>query len=274
MPGKMYFGNKARMKWVKCPDSGMGMNGARYSTEGIFLNGGSYVRNSATGHRVYDVNWNFLRANEKDEIRSYLDGVYGPGLIYFLDPFAMPRNVLPTAWASPAVAADGGPSLVGGLASQPTKVTVTPAVPASPVSAAVYALESATVFKEVWVPVPDGFQLHMSARYTAPGTGKVTATRDGGATTTVAGTGATTTLAAGPSGYTVRLAGTGALTLTYIMAQVLPVGQTPDFSRFYPGVGHSGVRLSGDINDVGYSSPQALDYSALSFTMRETGTWE
>lgn len=120
MPGKMYFGNKARMTFVKCPDSGMGMNGSRYSAEGTFLNGGAYVRNSATGHRSYDMSWNFLRADEKDEIRAYLDGVYGSGLLHFLDPFAMRRNVLPTCWASPGVAVDGGPSLVGGMANAPT----------------------------------------------------------------------------------------------------------------------------------------------------------
>ncbi len=120
MPGQMYFGNKGRMTFVKCPDTGMGMNGSRYSAEGVFLNGGAYVRNSATGHRTYDMSWNFLRADEKDDIRAYLDGVYGTGLLYFLDPFAMGRNVLPTCWASPGVAVDGGPRLVGGMANAPT----------------------------------------------------------------------------------------------------------------------------------------------------------
>lgn len=271
MPGQMYFGNKERMTWVKCPDSGMGMGGSRYTAEGTFLNGGSFVRNSATGHRSYDLSWNFLRADQKDEIRAYLDSVYGTGLLYFLDPFALRRNILPTCWASPGVAVDGGPRLLGGMADVPTSVQLT--VPAgAPTQGAMYTTAADSEFRTLWVPIPPGHSLHMSALYDATGTAALTATPDGGAPVTLPSTGAATALSG--TGVTLSLAGVGTISLGYMMAQVLPTGQSPDFSRFYSGVGHSGTRLSGDISDVGYSSPQALDFSALSFTLKETGSWE
>lgn len=490
MPGQMYFGNRARMTWVKCPDSGMGMGGSRYSSEGVFLNGGAFVRNSATGHRAYDMSWNFLRADEKDAIRSYLDGVYGTGLLYFLDPFAMRRNVLPTAWAAPGVAVDGGPRLLGGMSEAPVAATpagpetllrtnlinnpmpastndwfspagdpltlvteggqnaievlnnsgdnavytyprslvtpdsslsgsaylpsaalvpgawiafsaevraldtsvaaamrlvlqasgtggtfaggattVTLARPVSntgyvrisgavqiatvsaatyfrtiiwpgnasavagsgfrfrkvvraiasteaaalaavatyfdgattdtatrrydwqgaanaslstetalsvpegiPVQGAKYTVDADSEFKKLWVPIPPGHTLHITAPYSRTGTAALTVTPDNGVAATLPPTGTPTTVSG--TGATLSLAGLGTITLGYMMAQVLPTGQTPDFSRFYPGIGHSGARLSGDINDIGYSSPQALDFSALSFTLRETGSWE
>lgn len=108
MAGQMYFGNRNRMTWVKCPDSGMGLTRARWSAEGVYLNGGGYVRESTASHIVYEMGWNFLNRAQLYAITDYRDGVYGPGNIYFLDPFQMDRNVLPQNWAQPAIE-DGQP---------------------------------------------------------------------------------------------------------------------------------------------------------------------
>lgn len=106
MAGLMYFGNRNRMTWVKCPDTGMGMSRAHWSADGTYLNGGGYVRNSKAGHLVYEMGWNFLNRAQLYAITDYRDGLYGPGSIYFLDPFQMDRNVLPQHWAHPALAGE------------------------------------------------------------------------------------------------------------------------------------------------------------------------
>lgn len=491
MSGQMYFGNKTRMTWVKCPSVGMGRSSHGYTAEGVFLNGGSWVRNSAGRHNAYDLNWNFLRADERQEIRAYLDNVYGNDLIYFLDPFAMGRNVLPTSWSSPGISARGGTSLVQNASGVPTtqgvpagqrvnygrnpeavgtvsgssvpgfatyqtgtgeagttivrssdldgprmpdgrvlgyarRTVTTPKTGGStgwraeaveyrsnasgvsgdpvrtsvyvrfnasadpgaihrtvrirsringttsnesddivlprgqwtridvpntatgnftytdwwvlqgagsnlpagssldvtgllvekssgvktyfsgasldtpqettvwngtanassstatlsqadtPAYGASYTLNAESVSKECYLPVPEGYTLHLQGYYTRTGTAAVALVSVGGASTVLpAGTTASTSVAVtGSAGYTLKLSGVGTVNLTYLMAQILPTGQEPDFEQFIPGEGHSGCRLSGEISDVGYSAPQALDYSALSFTLRETGSWE
>lgn len=485
----MYFGTQEHMSWVKCPASGMGRNAARYTSEGVFLNGGSYVRSSAASHNVYEMNWNFLRQVEKEAIRDYYDGIYGTGLIHFLDPFAMTRNVLPSAWSNPGLALVDGVSLLdvrpkvgsvvlsgegsvtnlytnpsfedgiagllfssdltlshstsggsfafvgggsalcevsatpsprtflyqhnvdalggnfvassfqvrpsggpypfvartvfyddadviisygpfgsvvnavnaqwsevrAGLVAAPVgtasartylyqgdgvgDIDATPgaifftdawltavtdsesealavldagyfdgntqdtqstvyswtgpehgsasvkspsyAVSGLPNRGAKYTLTDTSVPKTLWVPVPDGYTLHVGAVHSKTGTAALTVSKDAGGTVTVPAdtSGAQHVIPATAvtdcgGGVTLNLTGVGTITLQAIMAQVLPDGQSPSGTRFISGQGNSGCRFSGDFTETGYSAPQALDFSALSFTLRETGSWE
>lgn len=474
----MYFGTRDRMQWVKCPASGMGRGSQRYSSDGVFTNGGGWSTSSLAGHLVYEMNWNFLRQTEKEAIRDYYDGTYGSGLIYFLDPFAMSRNVLPAAWANPALALEGGPPMSpvalyeqqnvtppasygrtnlatnplpasdtgwaisggetltfiaddggqpaleamdplgdGGMYTDPTdrtnpeigqwvafgvdvkgldadiaaamalrvmgyggtevdngavqsrpvtttgytRISVAAQVtardpagylrtliwpypsPASPhafrfrkavvavadtETAALSAVEpyfdgntpdtqdrvhfwedeinnsisvempsfsaigapsrgirytsdAYTHFKKHWIPVPDGYTLHIGAIHTADsGCGIEVVTETGERAVLPHDTDPyphlipATAINNCNGGATVSLFGTGDVVIQGIMAQVLPDGEVPQTDRFISGQGHSGCRFSGDIVDTGYSAPSALDYSALSFTLRETGSWE
>jgi hypothetical protein len=65
------------------------------------------------------------------------------------------------------------------------------------------------------------------------------------------------------------------ITIRWLQAKVLPTGQAVTWTEGWkPGLGHSGCRLDGDPTYTLYSSPQALDYGALSLPLRETGAWE
>lgn len=62
--------------------------------------------------------------------------------------------------------------------------------------------------------------------------------------------------------------------IRWLQALVLPTGQTPVWSTWMPGLGHSGCRPDGDPSYTLYSAPQAIDFGALSLPLRETGAWE
>lgn len=64
------------------------------------------------------------------------------------------------------------------------------------------------------------------------------------------------------------------INLRWLQAMVLPTGQAISWGDWQPGLGHSGCRFDGDPSYTLYSAPQAIDYGALSVTLRETGAWE
>lgn len=275
----MYFGTRDRMQWVKCPASGMGRGSQRYSSDGVFTNGGGWSTSSLAGHLVYEMNWNFLRQTEKEAIRDYYDGTYGSGLIYFLDPFAMSRNVLPAAWANPALALEGGPPLSPD-APYAADVALAHSLGA-PTRSIVYSFSANSQRSHLWIPVPDGYTLHIGALNATTGDVRLNVEADSGISQDIPEDTLLephnllgTSLSQCGGGATLRILGSGDITLQGIMAQVLPDGQAPTAQGFISGQGHSGCRFSGDIVDTGYSAPSALDYSALSFTLRETGSWE
>src|SRR5918993_47633 len=111
MAGQMWFGTPGYMTWVPCPRTGMGMSKQRWSTSGTYLNGGGYARSSTYGHQQYDMAWEMITSAQSELLESYIDGLYGDGLIYFMDPFTMAGNVLPTNWAAPGQIERGAPSI-------------------------------------------------------------------------------------------------------------------------------------------------------------------
>lgn len=80
----------------------------------------------------------------------------------------------------------------------------------------------------------------------------------------------TTMMLPDPGGVTIRLSGTGALTLNSMTATIGKA--TPTYTEFRPGEGNSGVRFDGTPQRTGYSS--ALDLESVSATFKEVGAWE
>lgn len=276
MVGQMYFGNRNRMTWVKCPDTGMGMTRARWTTDGVYLNGGGYVRESTASHIVYEMGWNFLNRAQLYAITDYRDGVYGPGNIYFLDPFQMDRNVLPQNWALPALE-DGQPL----TDERPVITTLSSPLVAlnAPLQSATYTLTADTVFEAVWVPVPDGYTFHVGGLYSSTGTANIVATPDAGAAVPLTPdmNAAThvipaTAITSAGGGVTLSLTGVGTITLVGLMAQVLPNGRVPTANTFMSGQGTSGSKFVGDPSINGYSAVR--DHLALSVRLKETGAWD
>ena len=89
---------KAKMSLVPVPDPGVQMGSEGYAETIDFEYGGADVVSSPQTHRVYEMAWS-ARANGMsaglDLIKRYSQRGFGPGLIYFADPFNYETNLLP-----------------------------------------------------------------------------------------------------------------------------------------------------------------------------------
>jgi len=108
-------------------------------------------------------------------MKSYRDGTYGRGLLYFLEPGIYKTNVLPAAWADPSMAINNeGPSLVYGVT--PSAVSTSgggnldlPVVTAQYDLSSVPVKEAPTPDSSLYIPVPTGHTLLLGAFYSATG---------------------------------------------------------------------------------------------------------
>lgn len=270
-----YFGNKERMAWVKAPAFNAGISKVGWNAEGVFLNGGAYARKSIASHKRYEFSWNLSSQEDIYGVLDYADGLYGEGLIYFLDPFARDTNLLPSFWAAPRLQAEDAPSLVEG--KTPTLVDTAANTNSYPTKSAVYTIVSGDTFDELWVPVPVGYTLHLGVHGSATDTAELTYLPDDGSITAVTLLGVTTTqltnvTVTGAAGVTLSAQGLGFLTLAGLVVQVLPTGTAAPVGPFVSGRGHSGCRFVSAPQIQGYSS--ALDKVGATAVLVETGAWE
>lgn len=178
-----WFGTEERASFYATPLKGADSSPSAWGADGTLLNGGGYGFNSFGSHKRYTYEWPQSSSPETAQMmKSYRDGTYGRGLLYFLEPGIYKTNVLPAAWADPSMAINNeAPSLV---------YNVDPiAVPTSggadldlPVTSALYDLSTTpaqttpTPDTSVFLPIPTGHTLILGAFYTATGTGGVYAT--------------------------------------------------------------------------------------------------
>lgn len=178
-----WFGTEERAGFFATPLKGADSSPSAWGVDGTLLNGGGYGFNSFGSHKRYTYEWPQSSSPETAQMmKSYRDGTYGRGLLYFLEPGIYKTNVLPAAWADPSMAINNeAPSLV---------YNVTPiGIPTSggadlglPVTSAQYDLSSTpaqfapTPDSSVFLPVPTGHTLLLGAFYTSSGTGAVYAT--------------------------------------------------------------------------------------------------
>lgn len=277
MGHKMWFGTRRKMMWVRCPAINIGMGRGRWSTSGTYLNGGAYARRSLTGHKVYDFSWEMASQEEIYDIIDYADGVYGDGLIYFHEPFAMTKNVLPQFWATPSLGAKDAPPFTKNR--RPDLVPTTANNYCYPIDSAQYTFTSESEFQELWIPIPPGYALYLGVHGIASETASVTALPDGemypdtlDMISVTSGT-LTNTVYDSVDGITLSFEGEGTLILSGLVAQILPIGSPSPTGRFHSGKGHSGCSFANDDRqDIqGYSA--ALDKVSTSVTLIETGGW-
>lgn len=153
---------------------------AAWGTEGTLLNGGGYGFYSFGSHKRYTYEWPQSSSPETAQMmKSYRDGTYGRGLLYFLEPGIYRTNILPAHWADPSMSINNeAPSLVYGLdpIAVPTSGGATLGLP---VTSAQYDLSNTpaqsnpTPDSSVFLPVPTGHTLILGAFYSATGTGGV-----------------------------------------------------------------------------------------------------
>lgn len=273
---KMFFGTPERMTWVNCPAIDVDLSKGRWSVGGEYLNGGAYVRRSQTGHKIYRMAWNLADQEDIYDIVNYDDGLYGDGLIYFYEAFAIASNVLPQYWASPRLARNDAPPLV--LGKRPSLVATGSNTRGYPTMSAVYNLSNSDKFATLWLPIPEGYVLHIGAHGSATDTASVAVIEDGDTDSTPLTLLSVTTPVltnhtfSGVPGVTLTLSGSGNLTLAGLVAQVLPEGKSAPTGNFISGRGHSGCRFSGPAQVTGLSA--VLNKVSASVVLVETGAWE
>lgn len=286
MDNMMWFGNRNYMQWIKCPASG-----ATYGSEGSsqaagFRNGGAFRRNSLSAAKTYQLSWSLTKRDNIRAITDYADGVYGPGPIFWSDPFNMDKNVLAQAFATPSLGGYDGTTL-DGKDTRPQLVPTSANIYGYPVESAVYVTgASSTDFFKHYVPIPPGYTAWVGAHGGTSSTGGImvqptVGPAASGAPTRVAVTSVTTdtrftnsfTATGNLSGIELSLqAGAGLVTtLAGVMVQVLPTGTTPETGGFISGQGHSGCDWNERPSREAYSA--VMDYMGMSASFIETEQW-
>lgn len=288
---KMWFGTEDKMQWVDCPLQGADVSPVGWETSGTLLNGGGYASHSWATHRQFTFEWRQSSARRMAQImHNYRDGVYGRGLLYFLDPLAKDLNVLPKQWAYPALMADelNNPFYRG---VELTRYTTPTNRWGLPVEGATIVLDATGTSlrpqDSVFIPRPTGEKIRLWAFYTLSGdsTGglygiPVNDAGQDGSPVKINPTTLTSSTAVGTSfstGRGVRLCvmrkGSGASTVRlYGMMARVSAGTPTAPTEWEGGQGHSGVRFVGTptyIENNGVGGGQ-VSYAA---SFMEVGDW-
>lgn len=178
----LWFGTEQKMVWFPTPLTGAESSPSGWQEDGTLLNGGGYSFSSFGSHKRYVYEWpNSSTRQEAQLLKSYADGSFGRGLIYFHDPLTYDTNVLPARLADPSMAVGyEGASLAYGV--EPTAAPAVSGPNNFPVYSTNYALSNFPVgfnknYGAVFIPVPDGYTLLLGASYASTGTGGVYVSR-------------------------------------------------------------------------------------------------
>lgn len=280
-------------QWVPCPRINMKAGKVAWGSVTKNLNGGTYVRRSAAGAKEYTVEWGLKSRDLLRPILDFADGMYGTGDIYFCDPMAMDKNVLPSYWAEPYLNGLDGPlaastwgswpptttGVMTGVA-RPTVVSLTTSTEGFPTySGGIKGLHS------LFIPVPIGYTFYLSIHHTTSGAGgafkvqpMVSGVNSGASSLPAisALTGsvlATYSYAASVNHAGVMLSNTADVNYTGMMAQILKTGTAANTTiPFVSGQGHSGLQFVAPGVDY-YEYSSALDMVQASATLVEVGAW-
>ena len=293
MSEPMWFGTEERMQWIAAPLSGADMSPEGWGVGGTLLSGGGYQQSSWGTHKNYTFEWSGASSLEVAQLmKSYRDGTYGRGLLYFIDPLTYGLNVLPARLADPSMAVgDESASLAYG-ASATSVVSAATALSGLPVSGALYNLNGVPAniraSESTFIPIPAGYTLHLTALYSATGTGGIFATPQIskgslGAAVRLAANAVTATnptshafSSANASGVRIWLGRTSTAASTVsayaMIGRLAKTGQPAPGGAWVGGMGHSGVKFSAPPTytaNNGVGGGQA-GYAA---SFREVGSW-
>lgn len=151
----MWFGTRGYMQWVPCPLVDSDMSKVGWQSQAQYLNGGTRVRSSVTAHKEYNLAWGLQERDNIRTITDYADGVYGDELVYFVDPFAADKNLLPQYWAAPALGIEDAPVLSG--VAKPSIVETDSNTNKYPRYSAIYFIEPTDSKKSIYIPIPPGY---------------------------------------------------------------------------------------------------------------------
>lgn len=292
----LWFGTVNRMGWVPTPNRGADVSPVGWQAGGELLSGGAWQLHSFNSAKNYQFEWPTSSSREAAQlIKTFADGTYGRGLIYFVDPLIYDINVFPAMWADPSMGIGSeAQSLVRGVTPSGTPTTLFPEFDL-PINSAVYDLSAIGASaigqlddsNSVFIPIPEGFQLNVGAFYSSIGSAGVFTSpiAVGGAATSYAvvppstGNLFNTVLTTQPGEVGIRLwigktaAGAGAVTIAGLHARLSPIGVAPEGPpRWIGGQGHSGCAFAGYPTYINFSGTNGgqVQYAA---TFREIGSW-
>lgn len=175
----LWFGTELRSEWFKTPLRNADSSPQSWSEGGILLNGGGYQFNSWGSHKTYQYEWGSASSNlDAQRMKSYFDGTYGRGLIYFYDCTVYERNVLPARWADPSIALDNeGTGIVYGVDPVLSGITADNSND-YPVRGVTYDLGLVAAGwrgreDSLYLPIPEGYTLALGVAGSKTGTGGV-----------------------------------------------------------------------------------------------------
>lgn len=272
---KMWMGTREYATWVPAALVNRDFSSVGYSSKQGFLSGGVDVRRSFGSHKEYNLAWGL---NSRDELRKIDDlakGLWGSGLIYFLDPFAVDKNLLPPHWASPMLSELDFPPLVG---DESPDVTLTPTNSLNyPIKTAQYGAGDG---KTLYIPVPPGHNLWVGVH--GPTDADSIVARGVVSPVNVTPDTAIEQLAvtdltrfsdsfSGDEYMGVEFEVLPGANYTGAIVQVLPSNVVPSTGGFISGQGNSGGRFESEPRTEAYSA--AIDKVAMSVTLVEVGSW-
>lgn len=291
-----WFGTEQLMEFFPTPNRGADVSGTGWESGGTLLNGGGFQLNSFGSHRNYIFDWPQSSSRQvAQRMKSYADGTYGRGLIYFVDPLIHDTNTFPAMWADPSMGLGyEGASLVYGIdpIAMPTSGGATNMLPVQSAYYDLTGVDDGWRGKEdaVFLPIPDGYTIHLGAVYSQSGEGavlyrtqasngglgavQVLPTINPGASSLVSDS-----VTSSSAGVWVWVgnenAGAGAVTLTAMTARLdLTARPRADIGNgpWIGGQGHSGCRFVGKptyIENTGVSGGQV----SFAASFREVGSW-
>lgn len=286
----MWFGNRAKMQWVPCPQVGATYTSNGRGEGGTFLHGGSFRRQTFNTTKGRVLTWPLASRETLRPITDYAEGVYGPGAIYWVDPFESDVNVLPQSFATPSLGCYDAITLNGQI-ERPRLIQTQSNDNGYPPQSAAYTLNSVTDSPfRLWLPIPPGYRISIGAQgvsldgssassfvFAQPTRGTVASGVPAIAVPvrSVASTQHTTThidSSATVDGVEIYLGGTGEVALSGMMAHYARIGAPVTAGGFVSGQGHSGMSFDGYPERNAYSA--ALDLVGLSAAFVETEQWK
>jgi hypothetical protein len=137
----IYFGNIRKAGFVLAPGAGLNADFTGTVDSMQFSNGGAFDSPSAAVHRRFGWSWKTKQVEDLQFLFNYRQGLYGTGLLYWIDPYASYYNSLPPHWAAPFLSASGWPSHIG-AGNIPDIVAATSLLNNQPIYSAKYTLST------------------------------------------------------------------------------------------------------------------------------------
>jgi hypothetical protein len=278
MAGQVYFGNDRFQTWIVAPRTGMTASSSGYSAVTELLNGRTFVKRSFGASRKFGASWtgpmnSASISSSLQTIKDFADGFYGNGKCFWLDPYAMAQNVMPTHWGAPGLADFDWPGLSATVTPTFGTLSSTNNFPEKYASYNLPGSHSDT--RKITIIIPPTYTLHFGWHSTVAGRTASSAAGIRIVSYSLSGTpnspvnpnsllsGGTTRTNQTFDGATVSRVeiylanGSGSASIVNILAmiaQVLPTGTSVASGGFIDGKGTTGLHFSSPIDIEYYSS--------------------